>query len=94
MFKRFDKLNERIKLNNFPNKKEKLTEGGEFLVAEPELTAALQKAPLMGDTDFETLEVEEIAKDMATIQQDAQVHKASTPVQTTERLHTCFMFPD
>ena len=44
----------------------------------------------MGDTDFETLEVEEIAKDMATIQQDAQVHKASTPVQTTEKVTYMF----
>ena len=44
----------------------------------------------MGDTDFETLEVEEIAKDMATIQQDAQVHKVCTPVQTTEKVTYMF----
>ena len=36
LIKKFDKLNETIKLN----KRKKLTEGDKFLVAEPELTAA------------------------------------------------------
>ena len=40
----------------------------------------------MGDTHFGTLEVEDIAKDVQVIQQDAQVNKASTPVQTTEQV--------
>ena len=40
----------------------------------------------MGDTQFTTLEVEDIAKDMQAIQQDAQVNKASTSVQTTEKV--------
>ena len=39
----------------------------------------------MGNTQFNTLEVKKFAKDMQAIQQDAQVIKASTPMQKTER---------
>ena len=44
----------------------------------------------MGNNDFVTLEVEEIAKDMASIQQDNQIQNASTPVQITEKVTYMF----
>ena len=37
----------------------------------------------MGNTHFVTVEVEDIARDIQAIEEDAQVNKASTPVQTT-----------
>ena len=48
------------------------------MAADLELTAVLQQVQLMGDNEFITPEVEDIAKDLQAIQQDVQVAKAST----------------
>ena len=55
------------------------------MAADLELTAVLQQVQLMGDNEFITPEVEDIAKDLQAIQQDVQVAKAS-PQQPTEKV--------